>query len=190
MHHAILYISLSSLHPCDVKLPNFYTLALWSRWTQHKSSLFPLLNLNTVLSDSTGGNFANNCQIKWNWIRSKKFEEVRIHFLSDVFGLLWSKNFAAMATWRNDFSSLLYVNEIHDVIGVNVFFPPANDIPAQKGLIGPYYTTNGRSPLLIGMHEEICGRIRTRIRPVDKYFHQEVRSNEKTDRMSAGGVSL
>ena len=47
---------------------------------------------------------------------------VRIHFLSDVFGLLWSKNFAAMASWRNDFSSLLYVNEIHDVICVNVFF--------------------------------------------------------------------
>ena len=148
MHHAILYISLPSLHPCDVKLRNFYTLALWSRWTQHKS-LFPLLNLNTVLSDSTGGNFANNCQIKWNWIRSIKFEAVRIHFLSDVFGLLWSKNFAAMASWRNDFSSLLYVNEIHDVICVNVFFPPTNDIPAQKGLIGPYYTTNGRSLLLI-----------------------------------------
>ena len=149
MHHDILYISLPSLHPCDVKLPNFYTLALWSRWTQHKSCLFPLLNLDSVLSDSTGGNFANNCQIKWNWIRSIKFEAVRIHFLSDVFGLLWSKIFAAMATTRNDFSSLLYLNEIHDFIGVNVFFPPVNDIPAQKGLIGPYYTTNGRSPLLI-----------------------------------------
>ena len=27
--------------------------------------------------------------------------------LSDVFGLLSSRNFATMATWRNDFSSLL-----------------------------------------------------------------------------------
>ena len=27
-------------------------------------------------------------------------------FLSDFFGLLSSKNFAAMETWRNDFSSL------------------------------------------------------------------------------------
>ena len=35
-----------------------------------------------------------------------KFEAVQIHFLSDVFGLLSSKNFATMATWRNDFSSL------------------------------------------------------------------------------------
>ena len=34
-------------------------------------------------------------------------ETVRIHFLSDVFGLLSSRNFATMATWRNDFSSLL-----------------------------------------------------------------------------------
>ena len=36
-----------------------------------------------------------------------KFETVRIPFLSDVFGLLSSKSFATMATWRNDFSLLL-----------------------------------------------------------------------------------
>ena len=36
-----------------------------------------------------------------------KFEAVRIHFLSDFIGLSSSKNFATMATWRNDFSSLL-----------------------------------------------------------------------------------
>ena len=36
---------------------------------------------------------------------SMKF--VRIHFLSDVFGLLSSRNFATMAMLRNDFSSLL-----------------------------------------------------------------------------------
>ena len=30
--------------------------------------------------------------------------DVVIHFLSDVFGLLSSKNFATLATWRNDFS--------------------------------------------------------------------------------------
>ena len=37
-----------------------------------------------------------------------RLETVRIHFLSDVFGLLSSRNFATMATWRDDFSSLLY----------------------------------------------------------------------------------
>ena len=35
-----------------------------------------------------------------------RFETVQIHFLSDVFGLLSSRNFATMATWHNDFSSL------------------------------------------------------------------------------------
>ena len=35
-----------------------------------------------------------------------KFEAVRIHYLNDVFGLLSSKNFATMATWRNEFPSL------------------------------------------------------------------------------------
>ena len=32
--------------------------------------------------------------------RVTKFETVRVHFLSDVFGLLSSRNFATMATWR------------------------------------------------------------------------------------------
>ena len=82
----------------------FHTLALWSRWTQHKSCLFLFRNLNTVLSDSTWQNFANICQIKWNWMGSMKFETVRIHFLSDIFGLLSSQNSATMTTWRNDFS--------------------------------------------------------------------------------------
>ena len=36
-----------------------------------------------------------------------KFETVRgIHSLRDVFALLSSRNFATMATWRNDFFSL------------------------------------------------------------------------------------
>ena len=65
-------------------------------------------NLSTVLSDSTPENFANIWQIQWNWIwQSIKFETVRIFFFSDVFGLLSLRNFATMATWRNDFSSLL-----------------------------------------------------------------------------------
>ena len=36
-----------------------------------------------------------------------KFETVRIHFFSEVFGLLSSGNLVTMTTWRNDFSSLL-----------------------------------------------------------------------------------
>ena len=37
--------------------------------------------------------------------------------LSDLIGLLSSQNFATMATWRNDFSSLLSPGEM---VGVNL----------------------------------------------------------------------
>ena len=84
-------------------LCKFHAPALWSGRTQHKNVLF--LNLNTVLSDPE--NFANIWQIEGNWIRSMKFETVRIHLLNDVFGLLSSRNFTIMATWRNDFSFLI-----------------------------------------------------------------------------------
>ena len=84
-------------------LCKFHAPALWSGRTQHKNVLF--LNLNTVLSDPQ--NFANIWQIEGNWIRSMKFETVRIHLLNDVFGLLSSRNVATMATWRNDFSFLI-----------------------------------------------------------------------------------
>ena len=67
---------------------------------------FPFLDIDTVLWDLTPEGFAIIWQIKWNWIRSSKFETVRIHFLSDVLGLLLSGNLATMATWRNDFASL------------------------------------------------------------------------------------
>ena len=90
----------------------FHTLALWSRWIQHKSCLFLFRHLNTVLSDSTWENFANICQIKWNWMGSMKFETVRIHFLIDVFCLLSSKNFATMTTWRNDLSISLIPSDL------------------------------------------------------------------------------
>ena len=41
-----------------------------------------------------------------------KFETVRIHFLSDVSGLLSSRNFATVATSRNDFSSVLSLDMV------------------------------------------------------------------------------
>ena len=40
-----------------------------------------------------------------------KFETVWIQFLADVFSLLSSRNFATMATWREDFSYLLSPEE-------------------------------------------------------------------------------
>ena len=41
-----------------------------------------------------------------------KFETVRIHFLSDVSGLLSSRNFATEATSRNDLSFLLSLDMV------------------------------------------------------------------------------
>ena len=79
VHHAILYISLSSLHHYNMKLPNF-TSRLYGvgQKTTQKLSLF-FFNLD---NDRYGPkeNFAEICQIKWNWIRSMKFEIMLIDF--------------------------------------------------------------------------------------------------------------
>ena len=81
---------------------------LWSTWmtTQIFSFSFSKHTVDAVLSDSTPVNFANFWQIKWNWIRQMKFETMQFHFWSVLFGLLSPRNFATMATWRNDFPSL------------------------------------------------------------------------------------
>ena len=89
-----------------MKLPNF-TCPLMELVNTTQMFVFLFRNLDTVLLYSTPENFANIWQIKWNWMRSMKFETVQIHFSSDVFSLLSFRNFATMATWRNDFFSLL-----------------------------------------------------------------------------------
>ena len=43
-----------------------------------------------------------------------KFKTVQIHFLSDIFSLLSSRNFATKATWRDDFSSLRWSASVRD----------------------------------------------------------------------------
>ena len=95
---------------CTTATWNFliYKLVLWSTWmmTQIFSFSFSKHTVDAVLSDSTPVNFANFWQIKWNWIRQMKFETVQFHFWSVLFCLLSPRNFATMATWRNDFSSL------------------------------------------------------------------------------------
>ena len=64
VRYTILYISLPSLHPCDMKLPNFTRLLYGVGEHNTKVVFFSLLNLDTVLSDSARGHFANICQIK------------------------------------------------------------------------------------------------------------------------------
>ena len=85
---------------------NFLISRDW--WTLHNNFLFLFLNSDTVLSDSSPDDFAKILQTKWNWIRSMKFETVRIHLLSDVFAFLSSRNIATMATWRNDSFALFH----------------------------------------------------------------------------------
>ena len=75
-------------------------------WQKKFSFSFSKHTVDTVLSDSTPENLANFWQIKWNWIRQMKFETVQFHLWSVLFGLLSPRNFATMATWRNDLSSL------------------------------------------------------------------------------------
>ena len=76
--------------------------------SKHNTKIFLFfLNFDTVLLYSIPEHFINIRQIELNWIRSMKFETVRNHFLSDDCGLLSSRNFATMVTWRNDFSSLM-----------------------------------------------------------------------------------
>ena len=63
--HVISYISLTLLHHCDMKLPNF-TRPLYGVGEHNTKIIFLFLNLGTVLSDSNPQNFAYICQIKWN----------------------------------------------------------------------------------------------------------------------------
>ena len=81
--------------------------------TQKFSCSFSKLRYGPL--NSTPENFANIWQIKWNWIRSMKFETVRIH----VFGSLSSRNFATMATWRIDFSSPYWHNIRHNKLNLS-----------------------------------------------------------------------
>ena len=43
-----------------------------------------------------------------------KFKPVQIHFLSDIFSLLSSRNFATKATWHDVFSSLRSSSSVRD----------------------------------------------------------------------------
>ena len=116
------------------------------------------LNLNMVLSDSTPENFANIWQIKWNWIRSIKFEIVRIHFLSDFqFGchqeilLPWERE-----TWRND-SSLFFKREKPTVTSLRIHIQDKNDLNMVMSITLRQkrwqYRIFGLSPSNIGVKE-------------------------------------
>ena len=61
----------------------FHASALRSRWTKHEKFLFSFSKLRYGPVQFNPENFANIWQIKWNWIRSMKFDTLPIYFLSD-----------------------------------------------------------------------------------------------------------
>ena len=69
----------AAIAPLRYETSSFHEPALWSRWATHKNCRLLFLNL---YNDRYGPkeNFAKICQIKWNWIRSVKFEIVRLDF--------------------------------------------------------------------------------------------------------------
>ena len=91
-----------------MKLPNVTRPLLSSRWAQDKNYLFLFLNLDTVLSDSTQKILPtfDKCWQK----KIEKIKEDRWSLTDSAnplfkwrFDFLSSRNFATMATWRNDF---------------------------------------------------------------------------------------
>ena len=82
MHHAVLYISLPSLHDYDVKMPN---CKFYGGRKQATTNLFLSLNLSAVLKKATPGKFAYTCHFQQIGINATKFEKTGIHFKTDVF---------------------------------------------------------------------------------------------------------
>ena len=80
---AFLYISLSSLHDYDVKMPN--CTFCWGRKKSDDEFFFLLLNVSAVPKKSTPGKFAYTLHFQRNGINAIKYEETRIHFKNGVF---------------------------------------------------------------------------------------------------------
>ena len=86
-----------------MKLPKF-TRLLYGLG-EHKTKIvafFFLHNDRYCLKE----NLAEICHIKWNWIRSVKFEKVWIDFYL-TFRFVVIQNFCYYGNWRNDVCSLL-----------------------------------------------------------------------------------
>ena len=83
MHHAFLYISLSSLHDYNVKMPNFTFCGGRKRATT--KFFFLSLNLDMVVRNVAPEEFSCILQSKPVEIIGIEIERTRIHFLGRVF---------------------------------------------------------------------------------------------------------
>ena len=80
--HALLYISLPSLHDYDVKIPNFMLEEL----NKGRRIFLCLFKLELGLpKKSTQRKYAYIWLFRWKRIKATKFEKTRTHFKSDVF---------------------------------------------------------------------------------------------------------
>ena len=109
-----LYTLLPSLHDCDLKPSKFMRPLYGVGEHNTKNFLLFFVNLDTVLWDFTQ-KFREHFT---NWIKLNKINEV-LNSAKWIFGLLSSRNFATMATWRNDLSSLLYIEKDEKVRSVH-----------------------------------------------------------------------
>ena len=86
-----------------------------ARFVEHVNTTQNYLFLNGHFrfnSRKSPEKFVNILSTQMKWIRSMKSKTVWIHFSSDVFSLLSSRNFATLATWRNDFSCPLKAQQL------------------------------------------------------------------------------
>ena len=74
-----LFLYISSLHYCDMKLPNF-TLPLYGV-REHNTKLS--FSFSDTVFRIKSRKFCQHLTNKWNWIRSMKFGTVRTYFLSE-----------------------------------------------------------------------------------------------------------
>ena len=81
MHHASLYISFTSLHDYDMKMPNF---TFCKDVNTRQGFSFPERRYS-LLKFNSRKKIANIWQIEHDGISAIKFEAVTLYFLSDVF---------------------------------------------------------------------------------------------------------
>ena len=78
-------------------------------WTQDKDSPFPFLNFDTVFKNSTYSRKICQHLTNWkSWINWDKFEEARIHFLTDVFVALVRRRYCLRWCYTGLFATMIF----------------------------------------------------------------------------------
>ena len=115
-------------NPSSTTTSYFHAPALRSWWTKHKKFLFSFSKLRYGFFEFNPENFAKIWQIKWNWIRSMKFETMQIYFLCEVsvcchpkIFLPWQRDVTTFPLYYGLVFGLGYTLEIKELIEAGVF---------------------------------------------------------------------